>query len=131
MYLKYIQFFLFEMNFKGMWYLTKLKIHVNNLVQFLYAYVQITLNFVLKIWKMVEKMKTDNTTLDNEKIFFIHFTKIELFFTFWTKSRLSTSVFISSDISQIFKTKFYVFWTQACRNPKSIKFANLLSITCS
>ena len=32
------------------------------------------------------------------------------------QSRLSMSVFIFSTISQILKTKFYVFWTQTCRN---------------
>ena len=33
-----------------------------------------------------------------------------------TKSSISTSIFILSTISQILKTKFYVCWTQTCRN---------------
>ena len=48
-----------------------------------------------------------------------------------TKSSLSTSVFILSTISQILKTKFYVFWKQTCRNLKSIEFASFLTIRCS
>ena len=56
----------------------------------------------------------------------VHFAKIALYFIFGTKSSLSTSVFIFSNIYQILKTKFYIFWTQTCRNLKSIKFANFL-----
>ena len=46
----------------------------------------------------------------------VDFARIELFFIFQTKSCLSTSVFISSKISQISKTKFYVISTQTGRN---------------
>ena len=38
------------------------------------------------------------------------------FFIIETKSGPSMSVFILSNISQISKTKFYIFWTQKCRN---------------
>ena len=38
--------------------------------------------------------------------------------------------FIFFTMSQILKRKFYVFWVQTCRNLKSIKFANYLSIIC-
>ena len=38
------------------------------------------------------------------------------FFIIKLESSLSTTVFIYSTISQISKTKFYVFWTQTCRN---------------
>ena len=38
------------------------------------------------------------------------------FFIVETKCNLSTSVFIFSTIPQILRTKFYVFWTQTCRN---------------
>ena len=58
---------------------------------------------------MVKKIKTDVDklmilTMKHE--FSIYFAKIELFFSFETKSSLSTSVFISSTISQISKKKF-------------------------
>ena len=43
---------------------------------------------------------------------FLHFAKIALYFIFGTKISLSTSVFIFSIILQIWKTKFYVVWTQ-------------------
>ena len=59
----------------------------------------------------------------------IYFAKIELFFNFETKSSLSKSVFIISNIPEILEPKFYVLWTQTCRNLKSIKFVNFLSIT--
>ena len=65
-----------------------------------------------------------------KKMFFINFAKIEFIFIFYTKNRLSMCVFIFSTIYQICKTKFYVFWTQACRNLKYIKFSNSVSITC-
>ena len=83
---------------------------------------------------MVENIETDVNNLllvlTMNKNLPIYFAKIELFFNFETKSSLSASVFIINAISQILKIKFYVFWTQTCRNLKSIKFANLLSITC-
>ena len=60
----------------------------------------------------------------------IYFAKIELFLNFETKSSLSASVFIFSNILEIFEIKFYALWTQTCRNLKSIKFANFLSIIC-
>ena len=39
-----------------------------------------------------------------------------IFFIFETKFSLYTSVFNFSTIFQIWKTKFYVFWKQKCRN---------------
>ena len=79
-------------------------------------------------------MKTDVDRLIlvsiTETKFSIYFTKIELFFIFETKSSLSTSFFILFTISRIFKSKCNVFWTQTCRNLKSIKFADFLSFTC-
>ena len=68
--------------------------------------------------------------LKMEKKFPIYFAKIELFLNCETKSSLSTSVFIFSNISKIWETKFDVLWAQMCRNLKSIKCANFLSITC-
>ena len=62
------------------------------------------------------------------KNFLIYFAKIELFFTFGIKSSLSTSTIIFSDISEILETKSDVLWTQTCRNLKSIKFFNFLSV---
>ena len=59
----------------------------------------------------------------------IYFVKLNFFFSFETKSSLSTFVFILSTNSQIMETKFYVFWTQTSRKLKSI-FVNLIIITC-
>ena len=50
----------------------------------------------------------------------IYFVKTELFLNFETYLRLSTSVFILSNIPEILKTKFYALWTQTCRNLKLI-----------
>ena len=50
----------------------------------------------------------------------------KLFFNFETKSSLSTSVSIFSIISQILKTKFYVFWAQTCRKSKNQKYVKFL-----
>ena len=50
-------------------------------------------------------------------------------FIFETKSSLSTPVLIFSTIFQSLKTKFDLLWKETCRNPKSIKFVNFLSIT--
>ena len=83
---------------------------------------------------MPEKIKTDVNKLLLVLImktnFPIYFSKIELFFNFETKSRISTSVSIFSNISEILETKFYALWTQTRRNLKSVKFANFRSITC-
>ena len=49
-----------------------------------------------------------------------------LSFIFEIKSSLSTSIFISSNISEILNTKFHVLRTQTCTNLKSIKFASFL-----
>ena len=64
-------------------------------------------------------------------MFPINFAKIKLFFIFQTKSCLSASVFIFSAVSQLLYTKFYLFWTQKCRNVKSIQFSNFPYVTCS
>ena len=60
-----------------------------NLDQFLYVYVQNIWNFALKVWEILEKMKTD---VDRLVLVFImktnvpiYFAKIELFFIFKTK----------------------------------------------
>ena len=57
-------------------------------------------------------MKTDVErllfVLTVKKKFSIYFAKIELLFHFETKSSLSTSVFIFSTISKIFKSQYYV-----------------------
>ena len=80
-------------------------------------------------------MKTDVDRLYwvlimEKKNYPIYFSKIELFFNFETKSSLSMFVFFFFTISQIKKKIVYVLWIQTCRNVKSIKFANFLSITC-
>ena len=68
-----------------------------------------------KIWELAENIKTDVDRLllflTIKQNFPIYFAKIELFFNFETKSSLPTSVFIFSTISQIFKRKFYEFYT--------------------
>ena len=64
-----------------------------------------------------------------KKNLLIYFVTLNFFIIIKTKSNLSTPVFIFSAISQILETKFYVFCTQTCRNLKSMKFVNLLSIT--
>ena len=83
---------------------------------------------------MSEKIKVDVDrlllVLIIKTTFPIYFAKIELFFNFETQSSLSTFVLIFFNISEILETKFYALWTQTCRNLKSIKFANFLSITC-
>ena len=77
---------------------------------------------------MVEKIKTNVgrllLVLIMKTNFPIYFAKIELFFNFETKCTLSTSVFIFPNTSKILETTFYVFWTQTCRNLKSIKFVS-------
>ena len=92
---------------------------------------------VHKIWEIVEKLKTDvdrlllvfkmkNSLISqniSEILLLVSKMKkslisqniLEFFFSIIkTKSSLSSSVFIFSIISQILKTKFYVFWTQTC-----------------
>ena len=89
--------------------------------------------FVSKMWEMVEKIETDVyrllLVLKMNKNFPIYFAKIEISFNFEIKSSLSTSVLVFSTLTQILKRKFYVLWTEICRNLKSIKFSNFLSIT--
>ena len=76
---------------------------------------------------MAEKIKTDLDrlllVLIRKTNFSIYFAKIKPFFKFETKSILSTTFFIFSNISAILETQFYTLWTQTCRNLKSIKFA--------
>ena len=75
---------------------------------------------VSKIWELVHKIKTvvDRLLSVSKKGKKFSFPKYinKFFFIIKTKSSLSTSVFISSAISQISETKFYVFCTQTCRN---------------
>ena len=55
---------------------------------------------------------------------------IQHFFIFPNKTYVSAFIFMFPTISQILKSKFYVLWTQTCRNLKSTKFFDLPSITC-
>ena len=75
---------------------------------------------------MIEKVKLDVDklllVLTTRKVL-IGFAKIELFLFFKPKVVLSMSAFTFSIISQILETKCYAFWTQTCRNLKSIIFA--------
>ena len=78
---------------------------------------------------MVEKIKSDVdrllvvSKLKKSSILAKH---IGIFFIVATKSSLSTSLFIFSTISQILKTKFYVFWKQTCRNWTKYELATFL-----
>ena len=69
---------------------------------------------------MIVNIKTDVdrlllvSKLKNNSILAIYTGKFV--FIVKTKSSLSTSVPIFSTISQIWKTKFYVFWLQTCIN---------------
>ena len=47
---------------------------------------------------------------------------------FQIKSCLSTSAFVFFTIFQILERKFYVFWSQTCKNFKSMQFANFLIV---
>ena len=73
---------------------------------------------------MADKIYTDVNklllVLTMKKKFLIYFVKIEIFWNLETKSSLSKSVFIFSNIPEILETKFYVHRTQRCRNLKSI-----------
>ena len=86
--------------------------------RFLHVWVLNTKNFLLKIWKMVEKIKTEVdrlllvSKLKNSSILGKYIGK---FFSL-SEKKYSTCVFIFSHISQILETKFYVFWPLICRN---------------
>ena len=54
--------------------------------------------------------------------------KLTIFLNFETESSLSTSVFMFSNNPEILETKFHALWTQKCRNIKSIKYANFVSV---
>ena len=89
-------------------------------IRFLHVCIQITRNLVLKIWKIVEKIKTDVNRLllisKMKKSSILEKYTEKFVFIIKTKNSPSTSVFIFSDISQILKTKFDIFWTLTCRN---------------
>ena len=72
----------------------------------------------------VRKVQTSRTVLP--KICLI--LKNSIFFHLPNRKLFIYVFFIFSTISRILKTKFFVFWTQKCRNLKSIKFANFLNI---
>ena len=84
---------------------------------------------------MAQKIKTDVDrlllVLIMKKKYVDIFCKIELLFLFSKPKVVYVRTFLFyRPFSQILRTKFCVFWTQTCRNRKSIKFANLLGITC-
>ena len=60
------------------------------------------------IFQLGNPVKISSWTIQLDTIS-ISLAKVELFLIFQTKSCLSTSLFIFSTISQILKTKFYVF----------------------
>ena len=65
---------------------------------------------------------------ENEKSSILAKNISEFFFIIKAKTSLSTSVFILSTISQCLKTKFYIFWTQTCRNwTKLFTWTNYIS----
>ena len=92
--------------------------------RFLHVYVQSTFCFFVQFCfqnlgngREVENGHRYNSfSFKNEKE--PNFTKYfgNFFFHYQNKNSLSMSVFISSAITQILKTKFYGFWTQTCRN---------------
>ena len=78
-----------------------------------YVLVQNSLNFVFKIWEIVEEIKADIDRLFSDwniKKRSILGKSIRNYLQYQSKSSLSASDFTFSIISQILKTKFYVFF---------------------
>ena len=93
--------------FKGMYYLRKVVSACEQCSPVSTCLCPKYITFRFQIWKMVEKLKNDVLELKNGLILANYIGKF--IFIVKTKSSLPTFVFIFSTVSQILKTKFYVF----------------------
>ena len=86
----------------------------------LHVCIQSTLNFVFKLWTIVEKIKTGIDKLlqvsKMKKSSLLGKYIGKFFLLSKPKVVYLRPFFIISTISKIFKTKCYLFWTQTCRN---------------